>query len=689
MTNRVKALGWALSVAVLCAPAALGQLCKPALLASFGGPARDVAIENDLACVAVGCGGLLVADVSDLSITKILGAMVTPNDAIGVVMAGAYAYVLDEHALHAVDISDPSKPFIVDSASSSDPYRIILKDNFIYVADGDAGIKRFDISDPSRLEFRGALNTNGIAMDVDVAENGAIYISDFNKGLKIAYPVSPDSLALVTTFQYPFSVRAVSLMDDFIVVASYSSIRVLDKNYQEIGVAPTLRLLHDVLVTGDFAHSVNYNGNIQTFDIRNPAAPQLVELSGSGEGAPLKELGELVVTGGGTKGVAVFSGGAEGDLNSAGGIATAFGGNVQFDKDLAYVGGAGLSTFQLNGESPVELLGMYSGTTIGDLVISGGYVYTIGLGDNSTLQLESFDVSNPAAPAKVGALLLGAPYRGISISDSTVYLCGGQYNHDPTPLLMIDVSDPANPMPIAAVDVDANAVSIADGLLYAAGDFVLTVLDLSDPFNVEIVGEVELAARATAIDIANGFAYVSSFCNCADGPHPSLEIIDISAPTNPVSIASLEVDSGLKIHVEDDIAYLAGGLVEFVDVSDQTNPSVAAMFYPSGGSVDVATFGDFMFVKTTWGFEKYSLAPCLHPGCTSDFNDDGVTDGTDLSMLLQSWYLGGGLLAEPIAPNGGPNNLSGYAGPQIDLTDDNLVNGADLAVLLANWGPCR
>lgn len=53
------------------------------------------------------------------------------------------------------------------------------------------------------------------------------------------------------------------------------------------------------------------------------------------------------------------------------------------------------------------------------------------------------------------------------------------------------------------------------------------------------------------------------------------------------------------------------------------------------------------------------------PVCPADFNEDGITDGADLAIMLGAWGTAGG-----------------------DLNGDNITDGADLAIFLGAWGPC-
>ena len=57
--------------------------------------------------------------------------------------------------------------------------------------------------------------------------------------------------------------------------------------------------------------------------------------------------------------------------------------------------------------------------------------------------------------------------------------------------------------------------------------------------------------------------------------------------------------------------------------------------------------------------------------CPADFNQDGMVDAFDLSILLDNWALN---------PSDGP--VLG------DLNADSIVNAADLGTLLGEWGPC-
>jgi hypothetical protein len=81
----------------------------------------------------------------------------------------------------------------------------------------------------------------------------------------------------------------------------------------------------------------------------------------------------------------------------------------------------------------------------------------------------------------------------------------------------------------------------------------------------------------------------------------------------------------------------------------------------------------FVCIGDTWWGESSTPQPCqlkqlriecLEP-CPADFNDDDVTDGVDLGIMLAAWGT-----------------------PERDITGDDHTDGVDLGILLAMWGAC-
>ena len=96
-----------------------------------------------------------------------------------------------------------------------------------------------------------------------------------------------------------------------------------------------------------------------------------------------------------------------------------------------------------------------------------------------------------------------------------------------------------------------DGVSVANGYAYVADDCNgLQVIDISTPTAPVIVGSVETQGDAYGVSVANGYAYVADYDN-------GLQVIDISTPTAPVIVGSVDNPSTLGVSVANGYAYVA------------------------------------------------------------------------------------------------------------------------------------
>jgi hypothetical protein len=115
----------------------------------------------------------------------------TPSYAYDVAVAGSYAYVADGYAgLRVIDISDPTAPLEVGSCSTpGDAHGVAVAGSYAYVADGSGGLRVIDVSDPSALAEVEYWDTPGRASRVAVAE-GYVYLGDGGWGLLVFPEIS-------------------------------------------------------------------------------------------------------------------------------------------------------------------------------------------------------------------------------------------------------------------------------------------------------------------------------------------------------------------------------------------------------------------------------------------------------------------------------------------------------------------
>jgi hypothetical protein len=192
--------------------------------------ANNVTVAGNHAYVAAGAQGLHIVDINDPENPVIVGSVQTPDLAFDVVVSGNHAYVQGYYEFQVVDVSDRAAPVMVASLSTgqlhfdvdltlsgkrvymasnagldvidisnpTDPVLdhhlitpgsvkgVAISGRFAYVADGEDGLKIFDIADPSLPSMFGSTGITGIAEAVAVSDD-RVYVtaSNFN------YPPEP------------------------------------------------------------------------------------------------------------------------------------------------------------------------------------------------------------------------------------------------------------------------------------------------------------------------------------------------------------------------------------------------------------------------------------------------------------------------------------------------------------------
>ena len=95
---------------------------------------------------------------------------------------------------------------------------------------------------------------------------------------------------------------------------------------------------------------------------------------------------------------------------------------------------------------------------------------------------------------------------------------------------------------------------------------VASVTQRSSCDALTIVGSVDTPDAAYGVYVSGSHAYVADH-------NGGLQVIDITAPSTPTIVGSLDVIYAHKVHVTGGYAYVAGGLILYViDISDPQNP---------------------------------------------------------------------------------------------------------------------
>ena len=268
--------------------------------------------------------------------------------------------------------------------------------------------------------------------------------------------------------------------------------------------------------------------------------------------------------------------------------------------------------------------------------IEGSRAYVVA-GETLTI----VDVSNPAAPTRLGAYEVPDRVWGFSVAGSRAYIAADLWG-----IGIVDVSNPSRPTLVGhyktkgqahAIDVFGKTALVSDHMLGVA------YLDISDEQKPVLNGSVFLEGYSRylsvigsslyAVDSPIGFYVLdptkpteepigavqtagSSYgriisIGVADlaargGPKvavisggQALQIYDVTKPTAPVLLSKLPTPGkGPRMAMKDALAYVADNSegVQMVDVSTPTTPRIVASHKLAKPAIDVAVTDSLVFV---------------------------------------------------------------------------------------------
>jgi len=475
----------------------------------------DLAVDGDLLYAAVSEHGLAVLSLADPRRPVLLGTALTGDAARSVVVSGTVAFVAAGDAgLEVFDVADPSAPRRISRTPVvRRAWRLWLHRDHLYISTPDTGqigtsvsvpIQIFDVLDPHRPRR--------------VGEIGGPFVNGW-------------SLAFYGDHAYVSHCE--SCMKVFDVADPPAPVEVAD-------LADQIRPL-DIVV--DDQHLVVVGSSIEFFDLADPLAPALVS------SVPLGERWGRRIT-------------ARNGL-----VATA--GNKEW-YDAEQVGfGNYIGPIELVDASDVDrprYLGAHWPPFYGAFgLLPSGHP-------------DRFYVLR-AEDAPLGASA-GAERRGAGHIEEMV---------QPGPLIpawAVDISDPDAPRLAERVPVldDVTEMVVAGTIGYAVrGTTSLAVFDLASPANPVPMANLDLEERLHSVTVADGKVLVRGLTS--SGPFDqrtytaTLHVVDVGDPIRPTPRGTLHFSgtgwgSGIGLSVVGSIAWLPlEGALHAIDISDPERPT--------------------------------------------------------------------------------------------------------------------
>ncbi|GEM_PF-2857804 len=193
------------AIAPVVPPARAGRAVQPGLgvglVGQIGGVTYAGAVQGGYAYIGVG-PRLVVLNVADPAHPAMVGPTgVLPDVVEGVAVLGSYVYIADGLAgLRVVDISDPPNPSEVGFyETAGEAYGVAILWPHAYIAGGRAGLRVVDISDLAHPFEVGFYDTPGYAYGVAVLGSYA-YVADADLHVvDISDPAHPSEVGFYDT----------------------------------------------------------------------------------------------------------------------------------------------------------------------------------------------------------------------------------------------------------------------------------------------------------------------------------------------------------------------------------------------------------------------------------------------------------------------------------------------------------
>lgn len=269
-----------LDVTTPTSPTVLGQLAVPTT-----GVGLD--LVDDRLVVAVGEVGLLVLDVADPTSPTLLGAL-RETEVTDIALAGYRALAPDGSSrLHEYDVTWATAAEAAGGLawSGDDALGVAVADQRAYVADGDAGLRIIDVSEPTAPVLLTTVDTAARAIGVDVVGQ-TVYVTDQWPGALYVFDATdPAAVTLLGQLLLPdISATDVAVSGDVALIGGYCSgsigcdALVLDvsspQNMQIIGTLPMSGYATDVVMVDHRAYATakNTGVSLQIFDLTDPSA---------------------------------------------------------------------------------------------------------------------------------------------------------------------------------------------------------------------------------------------------------------------------------------------------------------------------------------------------------------------------------------------------------------------------------
>jgi hypothetical protein len=557
---------------------------------------------------------------------EIVGTVDTPGEAKDVSVQDGYMYVADGSAgLRIYDVTNPaSLAFVGAYDTSGSAVRVVTLGRHAYVADMAGGLLVVDVGDPANPVLVGSYDTPGEAQSFTV-RNGVAYVADGTGGLWLidvhppqlaqACPASPACIGHVDTGAD--SVYEVAMGPNNVLYSSQAVVHSYDVTdpasiIEGAPLANSTQFLAMAISNGQlFGTGDAYGLHIWSI----AGAPLFVSTSDPSSGT---WMNNVFVSGShaylfGDSSTMIIDISDPVHQRRVGYIAdTGTGGRGTVDRTLAYhaAGANGVTIMEIVTPATPRVTANYSlGTGYYGLAVSETVAYR-----GTSTGLETINIQYPGLLSHLGSASPScAPAYDVKVADTVVYLaCGG------SGIRVVDVSNPALPVEVGNYMITGGAaygLSVADNLAFIADDTNgVVIIDVSNPKTgqtcpgsadcVAFFGAPSLQLPIRGVHAAG--KYVHAAGHAASGKY---YIIDVSTPVSPSLTSTIDIPGWPSfVATQGRYAYVTGYQLSTVDITNMASPQLLGNFFSADPAGGLTVAGGLLWYTTMQSFYTIDIS---------------------------------------------------------------------------------
>jgi hypothetical protein len=598
--------------------------------------ARSVAVQGELAYVALGEDGLAIVDMADPHMMRQINQIDVPGAAMDLLIEDNIIYVASaDEGLILYDISNPASPqFITQHAVLETSTTLTKHEDHVFVGyaveQTHGGVQAINVADIDHIQTVGIIGFNGPTRELTI-RYPTLYIAGGSSGLHLVNISVPSEMTLTSSLSVFLDAGSVALHQNYayvgdrmgwvgIVNISNPQNMIQENSLTSFTGVGSIVKWHE---GGDDYLCIADQLSYSVFQLIDPAHPTSIR--------------SFMI---------------EPDVNNFT--------HLTMFEDTIYLtdGSFGFSRFLMNDPAIPVYDGGYCGMSeIVDVATENGFIFAADQRDG----LRIISLENPDSPEEIGGdtrplnRFLLYEGMGYSVSQNRFWITDYSDPYLPSPRGSVPLLGAGNDIALAGsiaciannrhglsvLDISGSAIiqvgsfvlpdSSSANAVEVFDDFALVVcysgplylLDISDPAQISLVDQNEsLTSPRDLIRGEDGRAYVAYGGFDADHPEGGLAVFDLSRELGLWRISMLDVERfSVNLVQKNDYIVLANDVdgISTVDISNAAAPRFENGLLTPGDAQSIATTdnlvivadGDFISIYSSYDTEV--VEPATEP----------------------------------------------------------------------------